>query len=92
MNNETETQKELTQAEKRKLYKKEYNKLYYHFIKNNDETAHRKRVDRATVVALDKYYKKKEELNPKVEEPIIDIKPKRTRTTRITGIKIDLNK
>jgi len=89
MNNET--QKEMTPQERRKLYKKQYNKLYYHFIKNNDEVAHRKRVDRATVVALDKYYKKKEELN-KVEEPIVDIKPKRTRTTRITGIKIDLNK
>ena len=87
MNNETE--KEMTQAEKRKLYKKEYNKLYYHFIKNNDEVAHRKRVDRATVVALNKYYKKKEELN-KVEEPIVDIKPKRTRSTRITGIKINI--
>jgi len=90
MNNETETQKEMTQAEKRKLYKKEYNRLYYHFIKNNDETAHRKRVERATVVALDKYYKKKE-LKNKVEEPIIDdIKPKRTRSTRITGIKINI--
>jgi len=89
MNNET--QKEMTPQERRKLYKKEYNKLYYHFIKNNDQVAHRKRVDRASVVALDKYYKKKEELN-KVEEPIVDIKPKRTRTTRITGIKIDLNK
>jgi len=90
MNNET--QKEMTSAERRKLYKKEYNKLYYHFIKNNDEVAHRKRVDRASVVALNKYYKKKEELN-KVEEPnkepIID-KPKRTRSTRITGIKINL--
>ena len=91
MNNETETQKEMTQAEKRKLYKKEYNKLYYHFIKNNDETAHRKRVDRASEIALNKYYKKKE-LKNKVEEPVIDDKPKRTRSTRITGIKIDLNK
>jgi len=86
MNNET--QKEMTPQERRKLYKKEYNKLYYHFIKNNDYEAHRKRVDRASVVALDKYYKKKEELN-KVEEPIVD-KPKRTRSTRITGIKINL--
>jgi hypothetical protein len=87
MNNETVV--EMTPQERRKLYKKEYNKLYYHFIKNNDEVAHRKRVDRATVVALNKYYKKKEELN-KVEEPIIDIKPKRTRSTRITGIKINI--
>jgi hypothetical protein len=86
MNNETVV--EMTPAERRKLYKKEYNKLYYHFIKNNDEVAHRKRVDRASVVALNKYYKKKEELN-KVEEPIID-KPKRTRSTRITGIKINI--
>ena len=90
MNNETETQKEMTQAEKRKLYKKEYYRLYYHFIKNNDETAHRKRVDRASEIALNKYYKNKE-LKNKVEEPIIDdIKPKRTRSTRITGIKINI--
>lgn len=86
MNNETQ----MTQAEKRKLYKKEYNKLYYHFIKNNDETAHRKRVDRASEIALNKYYKNKE-LKNKVDEPIInDIKPKRTRSTRITGIKINI--
>jgi hypothetical protein len=86
----TEENKEMTPQERRKLYKKEYNKLYYHFIKNNDEVAHRKRVDRATVVALDKYYKKKE-LKNKVDEPIIDdIKPKRIRSTRITGIKINI--
>lgn len=89
MNNETQMT-QMTQAEKRKLYKKEYNKLYYHFIKNNDETAHRKRVDRASEIALNKYYKKKE-LKNKVDEPIIDdIKPKRTRSTRITGIKINI--
>ena len=89
MNNETQIT-QMTQAEKRKLYKKEYNKLYYHFIKNNDETAHRKRVDRASEIALNKYYKKKE-LKNKVDEPIIDdIKPKRTRSTRITGIKINI--
>ena len=89
MNNETQIT-QMTQAEKRKLYKKEYNKLYYHFIKNNDETAHRKRVDRASEIALNKYYKNKE-LKNKVDEPIIDdIKPKRTRSTRITGIKINI--
>ena len=89
MNNETQMT-QMTQAEKRKLYKKEYNKLYYHFIKNNDETAHRKRVDRASEIALNKYYKNKE-LKNKVDEPIIDdIKPKRTRSTRITGIKINI--
>jgi hypothetical protein len=40
----SDIKKELSQAERRKLYKKEYNKLYYHFIKDNDEEAHKKRM------------------------------------------------
>jgi len=81
--------KELSQAERRKLYKKEYNKLYYHFIKNNDEEAHKKRIDRANELALKRYYKKKEAKSVELIETQGEIKPK--RKTRKTNISVKIN-
>ena len=85
----SDIKKELSQAERRKLYKKEYNKLYYHFIKDNDEEAHKKRVDRANELALKRYYAKKEVKSDELMETPEEIKPK--RKTRKTNISVKIN-
>jgi hypothetical protein len=62
---------------------------YHNFIKDNDEEAHKKRIDRANELALKRYYAKKEAKSIERMETPEEIKPK--RKTRKTNISVKIN-